>query len=458
MSPEKPAAESLVGAVLEGAYRIEGLLGEGGMATVYKATHLRLGKRVAVKVMARELASNTEALARFHREAQVTSGLGHPHIVQVFDFSTTPNGEPFLVMELLEGEDLDRRLRTVGRLPAADVVRLVQQVASALAATHAKNIIHRDLKPANICLLDVAGETNFVKVVDFGISKVRSATTKLTQTSAVIGTPNYMSPEQANGLVEDIDERTDQWALACIAWECLSGEGPFVGESVPSILFRVVHAPPAALLPKVAGLHPKVEDVLLRALAKNKEDRFATVNDFATAFARAVAGIASAVPVAVPRTAEMPALSVRSVPSRPSTFTHSAGQVDDIHNAPGSRPKWIWAMVASAAVIMILGALLLIRRGPATQKTAASPLPIAPALPAPPNIEPPVVPQVEPRVQTREPERALPEPIPEPKTKRAEQNLGAKAAAGDTSDGARSKKRRLTKKPGQENQEIWRVD
>jgi len=230
MSPDKQATEAMIGTVLvDGSYRVDGLVGEGGMGAVYQATHLRLAKRVAVKVMARELASNAEALARFHREAMVTSGLGHPHIVQVLDFSTAPTGEPFLVMEFLEGEDLDHRLRRVGRLPATQVVHIVKQVASALAATHAKTIVHRDLKPANIYLLEVAGETDFVKVLDFGISKVRAATTKLTQATSVMGTPNYMSPEQAMGRVDEIDERTDLWALACIAWECLSGAGPFVG-------------------------------------------------------------------------------------------------------------------------------------------------------------------------------------------------------------------------------------
>jgi len=136
MTPD--VVPALVGTVLDGSYRIEGLLGEGGMGAVYAARHLRLEKRMAVKVMARELTANAEALARFRREALVTSGLGHPHIVQVFDFSTTPTGEPFLVMEFLDGEDLDHRLRRVGRLPAADVVRMVKQVASALMATHNK--------------------------------------------------------------------------------------------------------------------------------------------------------------------------------------------------------------------------------------------------------------------------------------------------------------------------------
>ena len=225
MSPAGKAAEDLLGTVLEGAYRIERLVGEGGMGAVYEAAHLRLGTRVAVKVMARELAANPEALARFHREALVTSGLGHPHIVKVLDFSTTPSGEPFLAMEFLEGEDLEHRLRRVRRLPIAEVVHIIKQVASALAATHAKAIVHRDLKPGNIFLLTAAGENDFVKVLDFGISKVRSASTKLTRTSSVMGTPAYMSPEQARGHIEDIDERTDQWALACIVWECLSGRG-----------------------------------------------------------------------------------------------------------------------------------------------------------------------------------------------------------------------------------------
>jgi serine/threonine-protein kinase len=360
MSPEHPSKEALIGTVFEGVYRIEGMLGEGGMGAVYVATHLRLAKRVAVKVMARELASNTDALARFHREAAVTGGLGHPHIVQVFDFSTTPTGEPFLVMEFLEGEDLDHRLRRVGRLPAAQVVHIVKQVASALAATHAKTIVHRDLKPANIYLLEVAGETDFVKVLDFGISKVRAATTKLTQATSVMGTPHYMSPEQALGRVDEIDERTDQWALACIAWECLSGAGPFVGENVPSILFQVVHEPPQALVPKVAGLRPQVEDVLLRALAKDKNDRFASVNDFAQALEAAAAGSVSAAPISV--TARLPS----TAPPKTTTFTQSAGELgdDDDLDVPPARPTWHWALGAGAAGVLLLGAFMLLRPSP----------------------------------------------------------------------------------------------
>ena len=429
MSPEKQSAESLVGAVLDGMYRVEGMLGEGGMGAVFEATQLRLDKRVAVKVMARELAANPEALERFRREARVTSALGHPHIVQVSDFSVTPTGEPFLVMEFLEGEDLDQRLRRVGRLPAADVVRIVKQVASALAATHAKGIVHRDLKPGNIYLVEIAGEPDFVKVLDFGISKVRTATTKLTRTSSVIGTPNYMSPEQAKGRTEDIDERTDQWALACIAWECLSGEGPFIGENVPSILFQIVHEPPPSLLPKVTGLHPQVEDVLVRALAKDKQDRFPSVTEFAAALEAASTGAAS---MHSP-TAAMPARTMRfaegrgadgsgPVSPKSTTFTETAGEMegDDGLDELPTGPKWVLGAIGAGVVAAATVAFLLLRSGPAPNSTAESrppPAPPAPAAvpptPAPaPRVEIPAAPAAEESPRPVEPAAASANPAP----------------------------------------------
>jgi len=410
MSPDKQSIEALIGTVLvDGSYRVERLIGEGGMGAVYEATHLRLAKRVAVKVMARELASNPEALARFHREAMVTSGLGHPHIVQILDFSSTPRGEPFLVMEYLDGEDLDHRLHRVGCLPAAKVVHIVKQVASALAATHAKTIVHRDLKPANIYLLEVAGEIDFVKVLDFGISKVRSATTKLTQATSVMGTPHYMSPEQAMGRVDEIDERTDQWALACIAWECLSGEGPFVGENVPSILFQIVHEPPPALAAKVAGLPSHVEEVLLRALAKNKGDRFANVNDFAVALDAAVAGSVTVVP---PSGVAVTALLPSVAGPRNTTFTQTAGELgdDDDLDVPPTRPKWQWALGAGAAVVLLLGGLLLFRPRAAPKPVFADPAPKAESPPR--QVSPPVArPQSPPREEQPVADQVAPEPL-----------------------------------------------
>jgi serine/threonine protein kinase len=376
-----------IGVVLDGAYKIDGLLGQGGMGAVYLATQLRLEKTVAIKVMARELTSNPEALERFRREARVSSSLGHPHIVQVNDFSTTPSGEPFLVMEFLEGEDLDHRLRQVGRLAPRQVVHIVRQVASALAATHAKTIVHRDLKPGNIYLLAAAGESDFVKVLDFGISKVRSATTKLTRTSSIMGTPNYMSPEQAKGNIDDIDERTDQWALACIAWECLCGVGPFVGENVPSILFQIVHESPADLLSKVPGLHPQVERVLLRALAKNKTERFASVTEFAEALAQAAMGAPAP---SVPQTGRFAPSALAAAPIQ-TTFSQAAGAVESPHDEARPRPKKRLRSVAAATGVFLLVAGWLTTRDRSASKPVAPPPASAPLRPAPPRpAEPPM--------------------------------------------------------------------
>jgi serine/threonine-protein kinase len=380
MNSQAPSAEALVGTVLDGAYRVDGLLGKGGMGAVYTATHLRLGKRVAVKVMARELAENSEALLRFHREALVTSGLGHPHIVQVFDFSSMPTGEPFLVMEFLEGEDLDQRLRRDRRLSPSSTLRIVKQVASALAATHAKEIVHRDLKPANIYLLVAAEETDFVKVLDFGISKVRAATTKLTRAESVMGTPDYMSPEQALGAIDEIDARTDQWALACITWACLSGSAPFVGENVPSLLFQVVHEQPQPLTPKVPGLSPAVEDVLRRALSKKKADRFPSVSAFAAALDLSISGKAAGIAevASSPRTELLPAAS--SMGPKSTTFTQTAGELGSKLDSPTSRSRWIWAAAGGLLIVLLTAGFLLLRPRPGSVAASA---PLAPAFAKP---------------------------------------------------------------------------
>jgi serine/threonine-protein kinase len=276
-----------LGTVLDGIYRIDRLVGQGGMGSVYEATQTRLDKRVAIKVMSRDLAGNSEALLRFRREAQVTSQLGHPNIVHVFDFGTTPEGAPFMAMELLEGEDLETRLQRVGRLAPVAVAAILKQAASALAATHARGIVHRDLKPANIFLLNLESATDFVKVVDFGISKVRSASGRLTRPAMLMGSPQFMSPEQASGQVDAIDHRTDQWALACIAFEALTGRSAFIGDDVPALLYQVIHSPPPALTAVAPDLSPQLETVLGRALAKPPGDRFENIGAFAAAFERA---------------------------------------------------------------------------------------------------------------------------------------------------------------------------
>jgi serine/threonine protein kinase len=430
MNPTQKSQGALVGAVLEGVYRIDGMVGRGGMGSVYAATHLRLGKRVAVKVMAREFAANSEALARFHREAQVTSALGHPHIVQVFDFSVTEDGSPFIVMEFLEGEDLDHRLRRTGCLGSKEVVHIVKQVASALTATHRQAIVHRDLKPGNICLLEVAGETDFVKVLDFGISKIRTATIRLTRVAEIIGTPSYMSPEQALGRVDEVDERTDQWALACIAWECLMGRCLFAGDSAQSILFQVVHVPVPRINTRPAEFSPAIEDVLRKALTKDKAGRFATVNDFAVALeeAAAIANPTTPQPETTSGADSMVAPLVTPAPSgldvdgltdRPfaSTLSQTAGELDDMLAEVSSRRKWFWIGGSVTAVALLVGGLLLFYRSPATgpvAPTSAGAQPVAPAAPAIPSVPAQPLPPGPAEGPAPQPSAATPAALPPP--------------------------------------------
>ena len=382
------------GALLEGAYRIFRVVGEGGMGTVYEGLQLRLNKRVAIKVMSRELAANPEALARFRREAEVTSSIGHPHIVHVTDFGSTPTGEPFMVMEFLDGEDLESRLRRVGRLPLASALHVVKQVASALTATHQQGIVHRDLKPANIYLLNVAGEVDFVKVVDFGISKVRAAVTRLTQASVVMGSPQYMSPEQALGRVDEIDLRTDEWALASITWEMLSGRCPFTGEDVASLLYQVVHENPPSLAAAVPGLRSDVEEVLRMALAKKREDRFASIGAFARALESVIYGSmpsheATPAPQSVaflkepvnyasaateiggslaPTGRDAPAPEKRKLSL--TTFSHTAGEFVHRFGIPVPLTKRMLAIAGGSLLVLLFSAFLLFRSGGSAKESA----------------------------------------------------------------------------------------
>jgi serine/threonine protein kinase/ABC-type Fe3+ transport system substrate-binding protein len=391
-----PAPDPLVGTVLEGVYRIDRLVAKGGMGSVYEAFHLRLGKRIAVKTMASELAANPEAVMRFHREAMITGGLGHPNIVQVLDHSVTPNGEQFLVMEYLEGEDLDQRLRRVGRLPLVVIVNIVKQVASALAAAHAKGIVHRDLKPANVWLLQVTDGPDFVKVLDFGISKVLSSTTKLTKAAMVMGTPDYMSPEQALGKLEDIDHRSDQWALACITWECLAGRAPFRGDTVPALLYQIVHESPQPLGSLLPELPPGIELVLRRALSKTRDERFRSVTDFAHALEDALGGQDSAVtppPRIVSPTVRLspPDGGAHAPPTQrlPTTFSHSSGESSAaVPQPPRSRARWLW--LAGAALLLLGGGMFYRLRQAPPPSTAVLPQPVAPAVDAHPAAPVPI--------------------------------------------------------------------
>ena len=242
------------------------------MGEVFEATHARLPGRYAVKILRPELVGNREAFARFCREAEVMSELRHPNVVQIYDFNTTPDGRPYFVMEHLEGRDLEARLTQAGPMPLPAAVRVVDAVASALATAHAHGIVHRDLKPANIFLVTIDGQIDeLVKVLDFGISKIRSAGTLLSSPTDMIGSPAYMSPEQARGASDEIDGRSDQFALGAITYRMLTGLDPFPGDDIASLLYQVVHeeAPPLARFLPAWWDTRALQAVLDRALAKD---------------------------------------------------------------------------------------------------------------------------------------------------------------------------------------------
>ena len=281
VTPRRNSAQ--IGRILRGSYRILRPLDVGGMAIVYEAEHLRLKRLVAVKFLSSESSGDSAIALRFSREAQVLARLSHPHIVKVMDFDTTETGEPFLVMELLNGETLASRLERDCMLGLSEALAITAQLASGLVAAHEAQIVHRDLKPANVFLETVSGEPALVKLLDFGISKTASHSQLLTREHMVLGTPEYMAPEQASGSTSLVDHRSDQYSLAAIVYEMLSGRPPFpCGDDVGALLRRVINERPRALVDLAPGVG-SVSDVVMRALSKEPRDRFHSVAAFAEA-------------------------------------------------------------------------------------------------------------------------------------------------------------------------------
>jgi len=281
-----PARSTIdVGSVIAETYTIEALVGRGGMGAVFLASHNRLpGKKVAIKLLHAEL-HEEEVMARFRREAEIASRLGHPNIVTVHDFNITSDGTPYLVLEYLEGESLAQRLRS-GPPSIEQVFSIVRQVGSALAAAHREGIVHRDLKPQNIFLIPTEVDGRIVeiaKVLDFGISKIRGSQTVKTQESMLLGTPQYMAPEQAKGEHTNVDERTDVFAFGAIVYEMLAGHPAFSGASIPEVVFKVVYEQPLPLAQQAPTAPPEVIAAVVRAMAKVADDRFATVSMFVEA-------------------------------------------------------------------------------------------------------------------------------------------------------------------------------
>ena len=316
-----PPSDTLVA----GKYQLKGMIGRGGMGSVWEGRHVSLGTRVAVKFIEKEYAESPEARARFLNEARAAATISSKFAVQIFDHGVTDDGRPYIVMELLEGEGLDRRLERLGRIPLQDVARAILQVCRALQRAHDGGIIHRDLKPENIFLQhshDDDEET--AKVLDFGIAKIRSVDgntlSSSTKTGAVLGTPYYMSPEQARGL-RDIDHRTDLWSLGVIAFKCVTGVLPFDGQSLGDLLVKICTAPlpiPSQVLP---GLPPAFDAWFARALDREPSNRFSSSLELADALAFAAG------------------LTVKRGPgSIPRPQFHAAGAGPVIHGTPAPTP------------------------------------------------------------------------------------------------------------------------
>jgi len=408
-----------------GNYKILAQIGEGGMGAVFLAEHPLIGKKVAVKVLHAELSRVQDAVSRFFTEARAVNAIGHENIIDIADFGSTPEGETYFIMELLEGDTLAQRMRRTGpmQLPLAN--EIMTQVCSALSAAHAHGIVHRDLKPDNIFLCQRGGRDTFVKVLDFGIAKliVDTPGSAKTRTGVVIGTPHYMSPEQCTGK-GIIDARSDIYSVGLILYEMLTGRLPFEAESFAELL--VAHLTQAPTPPRALnyGIPDYVQTVILRCLEKDRDKRYSTIDEVSAALISgspgAVAGmeaptavgmppmtgsapapIGATVAVPTPVTGVPLATAVAPVTATPpipqTTMTASAGQMETTAGSVAPPPKKsIMPLALASAVggLAIVAAAILLTRGadqtkqPAEAAAAAAPAPVeapapAPAAPAP---------------------------------------------------------------------------
>jgi serine/threonine-protein kinase len=342
-APKPTELPTYIGRTIGERYKIVKKLGEGGMGAVYLAEHILIEKKVAIKVLTVE--RSQEYLQRFAQEAKSASRIGHENIIDITDFGDTGDGAVFLCMEYLEGKDLGRTIRGSGPQTLDRCVRVINQVCSALEAAHGKGIIHRDLKPDNIFLVDRAGRSDFVKILDFGLARVTDlpAGQRITQHGQILGTPEYMSPEQVRG--DHIDARTDVYAAGMVLYEMLTGDVPFKGVPYTVVLGMqlTAEAPPPSKVNTTGMVTAELDAVVMKALKKDPDDRFATMKDLALALCAATG------------TDPRPFWGDgRSIPK-----TLSAPQSSPVKSAPLSVPQstlnWGWLALAAGIAVVIGG-------------------------------------------------------------------------------------------------------
>jgi serine/threonine-protein kinase len=301
MDDGPPLSSSRESETLSGKYRLDKRLGEGGMGEVYRATNVLIGREVAIKVLRPEHAKNKEIVARFLREARAANIVRHPHVVDVLDIGQDEQGTPFIVQELLEGEDLSETLaRAGGRLPVDVAIRILLPVVDAVAMGHSKGVVHRDLKPANVFLVRKDKEI-VPKLLDFGISQITQAPgeKKMTLAGTAMGTPDYMSPEQIKGY--DVDARTDIWALGVMLYELVAGTTPFQGAETHAALFvQICTEDPVPLARVAEGVPKAVCDVIARCMDRDKAKRYPDAAALGEALRAAQHDVTDHAPHAVP--------------------------------------------------------------------------------------------------------------------------------------------------------------
>ncbi|NMC70580.1 MAG: serine/threonine protein kinase [Myxococcales bacterium] len=376
------------GQVLEGKYRLLRPLGEGGMGVVWLAEHVRLGRPLAVKLLRADLADNPRTLQRFHQEAVAASRIGNPHIVEVIDLGAAPNNAPFIVMELLEGRTLYDLLQEQPVLPIGRAVDILCQVLSGLAAAHAKNIIHRDLKPANVFLTRYGTREDFVKLVDFGVSKILDSGAQLTRSGALLGTPTYMAPEQVLAR-RRLDHRVDLWAAGVTLYMALTGRRPHEAPTRNELLVRIVNSDVKPIRPQRREVDEALERAVLRALERDVDRRWPSAEAFREALlpyrvqGSIVPAVSPATPSRVPGATPVPPPSASPpedqtvstpalVPAAALSPDHAAPRLPSF-SAPSAIPEP--APVSSAP-----------RPAPASPRPAATPAPSTPPPQAAPAV------------------------------------------------------------------------
>lgn len=384
----RPSTDPLIGSVIGGRFEVTSKLGAGGMGAVYRAKQQGIDRFVAIKVLLQELTTNETLIRRFTIEALAVSRLKHPNTIQIFDFGKTDGGNLYIAMELLEGETLYARHARQRRLPVRHALRIVGQVAASLAEAHGKGIIHRDLKPENIFLTRVGDDPDFVKVLDFGVAKLRDGDGDgkgtLTQAGSIFGTPRYMSPEQASA--QPVDARSDVYALGVILYELVVGHAPFVSDTPLTLLLAHVHddvPSPSAASPDLA-IPLEVEELILTLLEKAPVDRIQTAGELSEACLRLAATLPAAFDRAVDL-AEAASLGVAlSAPATvhvamqglPSDTVSINGSPTMVDGAQSRSSSWMWVALLGLLISAGVGGLVWMKstaRGAAVDPSRGTP-------------------------------------------------------------------------------------